>query len=291
MRKFGLYTLAISALWLLIFYSVPILTNFMEVSPSTGLWFLAVFILSGLGFVLWPLVNRRHLKSGDDYLADQFVDQEVKEDVYGKRIAAVLCAGIVFLIFRSAAFQVTNITGSGMEPNYTAGTYVYVAKFAYGYGQVSIPLSPLQFKGRFLGSEPLRGDVVQYRNPKTDSDHIARVIGLGGERIQIKQGTVFINDTPARTAISSADANKRSDLKGTLKTETLPNNVSFDVLDTIPNGIYDNTNVFTVPPGAIFLLGDNRDNSIDSRVLGMVGFIPAEYIVGRVETGRHDPGR
>ena len=80
-------------------------------------------------------------------------------------------------------------------------------------------------------------------------------------------------------------------MKGTLKTETLPNKVSFDVLDTIPNGIYDNTNVFTVPPGAIFLLGDNRDNSIDSRVLGMVGFIPAEYIVGRVETGRHDPGR
>jgi len=287
-RKFGLYTLILSMLWLLLVYSVPLLGNITAASPSIGLWFLAVFLLGGLGFVLWPLLARRHLKTSDDYLADQFTDQEVKEDVYGKRIAAVICAGIVFLVFRSAAFQVTNITGTGMEPNYSAGTFVYVSKFAYGYGPVSIPLSPLEFKGRFLGWEPPRGDVIQYRNPKTGDDQIARVIGLGGDRTQMKQGTVLINDVPVQTAISPADANKRSDLKGTLKTETLPNNVSFDVLDAVPNGIYDNTNVYTVPKGRIFVLGDNRDNSMDSRVLATVGYIPVENIVGRVETGRND---
>jgi signal peptidase I len=233
----------------------------------------------------------RRSRSNDDLLADQFLKDDVKESVYGKRIAAIVCAGVVFVLFRALVVQMSNLTNSGMEPNYSNGTYVYVTKFAYGYGKVSIPFSPLDFKGRFLGSEPPRGDVIIFRNPRTDSDFIARVMGLPGDRIQMRQGAVHINDRPVPMAVSPANASKRPDLKGVLKTETLPNGVSFDVLDTVPDGFYDNTNVYVVPPGSIFVMGDNRDNSSDSRVLSAVGYIPVGNIVGRVETGRNDLGK
>jgi signal peptidase I len=149
-----------------------------------------------------------------------------------------------------------------------------------------LPFSPPLFSGRIFGSDPLRGDVVVFRLPKDSStDYVKRVVGLPGDRIQMKGGELYINDTkmqherlpdyPGDDLCADRPVAKRW-------RETLPNGVSYQTLDCLDNGFYDNTNVYTVPQGHLFVLGDNRDNSTDSRVLTTVGYIPLENVIGRV---------
>jgi signal peptidase I len=205
-------------------------------------------------------------------------------------VIAVILMSIIFspLLFRTFLFQPFNIPARSMAPTLLVGDYLFVSKYAYGYTHYSLPFSPRLFSGRIFGSAPLRGDVVVFRSPKNDADdYIKRVVGLPGERIQMKQGALYINGTPvARERLTDFVGGGDScgfDPSANVKRwrETLPNGVSYETLDCVDNGFFDNTNVYTVPDGHFFMLGDNRDNSTDSRVLSSMGYVPLENIVGR----------
>jgi len=163
------------------------------------------------------------------------------------------------------------------------GDYLFVTKWAYGYSRHSLPFSPPLFSGRIWGSEPKRGDVVVFKFPPNPSiDYIKRVVGLPGDKIQVREGVLYINDEAVKREkvgqIDDPDITE-TDRPVDVYRETLPNGVSYDTLDLTPNGIGDNTREFVVPEGHYFMMGDNRDNSSDSRF--SVGYVPAENLVGR----------
>ena len=204
-------------------------------------------------------------------------------------VVAVILAIPLFspIVLRTFLFQPFYIPAGSMMPTLLVGDSLFVSKYAYGYSRYSLPFSPRLFPGRIFGSVPARGDVVVFRIPKDDSvDYIKRVVGLPGDTIQMRHGLLFTNgapvqrerladftgDDPCGTAVDSQTKRWR---------ETLLNGVSYETLDCVDNGFYDNTNVYKVPDGHVFVLGDNRDNSTDSRVLSAVGYIPLENIVGR----------
>jgi signal peptidase I len=191
----------------------------------------------------------------------------------------------VALILRSLLYQPFNIPSRSMMPTLLVGDYVVVSKYAYGYGRFSLPYSRSLPSGRILGTPPARGDVVVFRAPKDGFDYVKRVVGLPGDRIQMKNGVLFINDVPAkREPLADVEAEQDAcDSQDHVRRwrETLPDGASYVTLDCIDNGLLDNTNVFAVPPGHFFALGDNRDNSTDSRVVS-VGTIPFDNLIGRV---------
>jgi signal peptidase I len=204
-------------------------------------------------------------------------------------VAVILLILLVLspIFFRTFLFQPFSTPSHSMSPTLQVGDYFFVSKYAYGYSHFSLPFSPPLFSGRIFGSEPARGDVVVFRLPKDGAtDYVKRVVGLPGDRIQMKQGLLTINGTPVqRERLPDFIGGDLcgSDPAARVKhwRETLPNGVSHETLDCVDNGFYDNTNVYTVPAGHFFLIGDNRDNSTDSRVLSAVGYIPLENIIGR----------
>ena len=205
--------------------------------------------------------------------------------VVGVILLILLVSSPIF--FRTFLFQPFSAPSGSMSPTLQQGDSFFVSKYAYGYSHFSLPFSPPLFSGRIFGSEPARGDAVVFRLPKdTSTDYIKRVVGLPGDRIQMKQGLLTINGTPVqreRLADFIGGDACGSDPAAKVKhwRETLPNGVSHETLDCVDNGFYDNTNVYTVPAGHFFVIGDNRDNSTDSRVLSAVGYIPLENVIGR----------
>ena len=191
------------------------------------------------------------------------------------------------IIFRTFLFQPFYIPARSMMPALLEGDSLFVSKYAYGYSRYSLPLSPRLFSGRIFGSVPERGDVVVFRAPRNDSvDYIKRVIGLPGDRIQMQQGLLYINGVPVqRQRLSDVVGDEPCGTGNGNRIkrwrETLVNGVSHETLDCVDNGFYDNTRVYDVPAGHVFVLGDNRDNSTDSRVLSAIGYVPVENIVGR----------
>lgn len=193
---------------------------------------------------------------------------------------------LVSFLIRGFLFQAFNSPSQSMAPTLLVGDHFLASKYAYGYGPYSLPFPLLS--GRIFGSEPARGDVVAFRNLRGESaDYVKRVVGLPGDRIQMKQGLLYINGVPVeRQRLADFTG---SDACGTVGAavkrwrETLPNGVSHETLDCIDNGYYDGTDVYAVPDGHYFMLGDNRDNSTDSRVLNAMGYVPLENIIGRAE--------
>ena len=194
---------------------------------------------------------------------------------------------IIALVIRTFLFQPFNIPSGSMKATLLVGDYLFVSKYSYGYSHYSLPFSPPIFSGRIWASPPERGDVVVFRLPKDDStDYIKRVIGLPGDRIQMIDGVLNINGQPVKRE-RAEDFVGTEDGPGIKRIkrwkETLPNDVVYYTLDLVDNSFYDNTQIYTVPPDHYFMMGDNRDNSTDSRFLGQVGYVPFENIVGRAE--------
>lgn len=198
----------------------------------------------------------------------------------------VVCI-ILPLTFRSLVYAPFHIPSGSMYPTLLIGDYIFVSKSAYGYGNVSFPFSPDVIDGRVMMDEgPKRGDIVVFRPPPQHGlDYIKRVIGLPGDRIQVKGSRLYINDERVpRERIEDFVLRKDGSLfRIPQYVETLPNSVSYRTLDMNPAGRLDNTEVFTVPEGNYFMMGDNRDGSVDSRVQDRVGFIPASHLVGRAD--------
>ena len=193
---------------------------------------------------------------------------------------------IIALVIRTFLFQPFNIPSGSMKETLLVGDYLFVSKYSYGYSHYSLPFSPPLFPGRIWASQPNRGDVVVFRLPKDDStDYIKRVIGLPGDRIQMIDGVLHINGEPVKREriedfIETEEGSRSTRVKRWR--ETLPNGVSYTTLDLPYNLQSDNTDVYHVPPGNYFMMGDNRHNSTDSR-FPQVGYVPFENIVGRAQ--------
>jgi signal peptidase I len=229
---------------------------------------------------------------------------EQKEEGIFDLVKTVFWALLIAGVFRTLFFQPFWIPTGSMKDTLLIGDFMFVNKMAYGYSRHSCPFSACPISGRILKSEPERGDVVVFRHPTLNTDYIKRVIGLPGDKIQMKNGILFINGEAAKqtpvgiyeeirqaqgrfgTVPICANAVTGGDVCMKQKSiETLPNGVEHSVLNAT-NSSLDNTDIFTVPAGHYFFMGDNRDNSTDSRVAQNrrgVGFVPAEFLLGRAD--------
>lgn len=210
-----------------------------------------------------------------------------KSGGFGEIVSIVVQALALALIVRTLLFQPFSIPSGSMKSTLLVGDYLFVSKYAYGYSKYSIPFSPNLFEGRLMGALPKRGDVVVFKLPSdNETDYIKRVMALPGDRIQVVRGEVILNgrklerrplpdfvEPDTRGNAAPIQAFRETNLDG----------VSYTVLNKFDNGVVDDTPVFTVPDGHVFCMGDNRDDSTDSRFMGAVGFIPVENLVGRAE--------
>jgi signal peptidase I len=196
-------------------------------------------------------------------------------------VYALLIAGVI----RSFLFQPFNIPSGSMEDTLLIGDYLFVSKSTYGFSRYSFPFGLIPFEGRFfVTSEPERGDIVVFKFPPDNStDYIKRLIGLPGDRVQMREGVLYINDqaVPKEKIEDYVELIGEETRNVPRYRETLPNGVSYEVLDRDPQGNLDDTQVFVVPEGHYFMMGDNRDNSADSRV--DVGYVPFENFVGKAQ--------
>lgn len=210
-----------------------------------------------------------------------------KSSGFWDTIRTIIYAVLAALIVRTVALEPFNIPSGSMIPTLLVGDYLFVSKYAYGYSKYSLPWSIPLFSGRIFASEPKRGDIAVFKLPKdNETDYIKRIVGLPGDRIQVRDGILYINGEAAeRSRIEDFTYTDQYQRPHTIPQyiEALPGGVMHPTLDASPHGALDNTQIYTVPPGHYFAMGDNRDNSLDSRVLSGVGFIPAENLIGRAE--------
>jgi signal peptidase I len=198
--------------------------------------------------------------------------------------AAVLVLPGLFAL-RTFVAQPFNTPSGAMKPTLLVGDYFFVSKSAYGFTHYSLPLSLPLFKGRILAAEPQRGDLVVFRLPRDESvDYIKRVVGLPGDRVQMRNGELYLNGVAVRRERVDDFVDEDDVRTQRVKRwrETLPNGASYETLDLEDNGFLDNTPEYVVPAGHFFAIGDNRDNSTDSRMPREVGYIPFENLIGRV---------
>ena len=195
---------------------------------------------------------------------------------------ALLWALAIAFAVRSCALEPFNIPSGSMIPSLLVGDYLFVNKASYGYSRHSFPFSlPLVPKGkRVFYSEPQRGDVVVFRLPSdTSVDYIKRVIGLPNDKIQVKGGILHINGKPVERTF--VEVVKEDNKIYTRYDEKLPNGVVHPIWELSNDLPQDNTPEYIVPEGHFFMMGDNRDNSKDSRWLDEVGYVPRENLVGK----------
>lgn len=212
-------------------------------------------------------LNRRLLKE----------DKKEKNGWRGIFIAILLALSI-----RSFLFEPYNIPSSSMVPTLLVGDYLFISKFDYGYSKHSFPFSlPLIPYGRIFFNTPQRGDIVIFKKPpENKTDYIKRVIGLPGDTIQMRNGRLYINDevVPREKISEEVWTTEVGEHLYTRYQETLPNGVVHDIYELTDSSEYDNTDPFIIPSGSFFMMGDNRDNSLDSRYFGSV---PAVNLEGK----------
>lgn len=231
--------------------------------------------------------------------------KESREDFVKELVKTVVYAVLIATVFRTVLYEPFNIPSESMLPTLLTGDYLLVSKMSYGYSKYSIPFSPDLFSGRIFDDEVERGDIAVFKTPRDNkTDFIKRIVGLPGDRLQMRNGQLFINGEavekiPAGDFVFTEskymncmghDNYRFPQADGTVECrypqyrETLPNGRSYMTLDLYPYNYSDNTEVYVVPEGYYFAMGDNRDNSADSRVplvANGVGYVPKENLVGR----------
>jgi signal peptidase I len=202
-------------------------------------------------------------------------------------VSTVAPALAIAVAIQTVLFQPFTIPSSSMEPGLVTGDYVIVSKFAYGWSRASLPFDPPLFHGRLFGRDPARGDVVLFRLPRDPRQTwVKRLIGLPGDRVQVRGGTVFVNGAALTQTALGVSRDHDDSLRTVLDfAEAQPNGRRYVTYDGAPEGEGDDTGVYVVPQGSYFVMGDNRDNSLDSRwprTVG-IGFLPAENLVGKAK--------
>jgi signal peptidase I len=210
------------------------------------------------------------------------------DDSWRESIKTVLYAVILAIIIRTLVFEPFSIPSKSMVPTLLVGDYLIVTKYSYGYSRYSLPFSLPLFEGRLQESKPTRGDVVVFKLPRDNrTDYIKRVIGLPGDEIQVKKGILYVNGksvTRAKLPDYVDDDGRGGENKFNQFRETLPDpQKNHLILEKSDDERLDNTPAYKVPEGHYFMMGDNRDNSMDSRVESMVGFVPAENLIGKAQ--------
>jgi signal peptidase I len=218
-----------------------------------------------------------------------------KEEGWWETVKVIIEALLIALVVRTVLFQPFNIPSGSLVPTLLVGDYLFVSKYAYGYSHFSLPsfldLDPQAMPGRIFASEPKRGDIIVFKLPSDgQTDYIKRLIGLPGDKIQVLHGRLIINGEevprePIAPFLTVNHFNKPMEAPQYL--ETLPGGVQHRIIQIDGDeGTFDNTKVYEVPPGHYFMMGDNRDNSSDSRLAGDqggVGYVPFENLIGRAE--------
>lgn len=210
----------------------------------------------------------------------------------------ILQALAIAMVVRVFFYQPFNIPSGSMKETLLVGDYLFVSKLAYGYSKYSFPrtiafcdgcdsfriLPDMVSEGRVFGAEPKRGDVAVFKLPRDNTtDYIKRVIGLPGDEIMMRGGVLYINGKAVPKVRNGEFVTREDGRAARIPTfeETLPNGVKYTVLDSEPNGPFDNVGPYKVPAGHYFMMGDNRDNSTDSRAQWNVGYVPYENFIGR----------
>jgi signal peptidase I len=200
----------------------------------------------------------------------------------------VIYALAIALVLRILLFQPFTIPSASMEPTLLQGDYIIVSKYSYGYSRHSVPFSPPLMQGRVFERIPERGDIVVFKLPRDGrTDYIKRLVGLPGDRVQVLDGRLYVNGRAVPRSELSPVVQETYGFAQEVRRhrECATPQRCYVTHDAQPDGQVDNTSTFVVPAGHYFMMGDNRDNSLDSRVAESVGvgFVPAENLVGKAE--------
>ena len=213
------------------------------------------------------------------------LESNKKSSGIAETIKTIFFAGMIALVFRSLVAEPFNIPSGSMIPTLLVGDYLFVSKYSYGYTKYSFPFAAVPIKERVAATIPKRGDVAVFRLPSDVSiDYIKRVVGLPGDRVQVIGGILHINgDKVPRRRVGEIDVpNGTGNIRAILYEETFPNGHKHVIKELRDDLSFDNTPEFKVPDNHLFMMGDNRDNSRDSRSRA-VGFVPMENLIGRAE--------
>ena len=209
-----------------------------------------------------------------------------KKNSFFGNLKSIFIAIFIALLIRSFIFEPFNIPSGSMKPNLLVGDFIFVSKYSYGFSKHSLPFSIPLIPGKIFSNTPERGDVVVFKTPENNrTDYIKRVIGLPGDKIEIKNGIIFINGSEIlRKKLNDfIDTDNKTSNKRVRMYNEYFFKKEINILDITDNGIADNTQLFNVPENHFFVMGDNRDNSQDSRFISTVGFIPYENLVGKAQ--------
>ncbi len=210
---------------------------------------------------------------------------KTKKNSFFGNLKSILIAIFIALLIRSFIFEPFNIPSGSMKPNLLVGDFIFVSKYSYGFSKHSLPFSLPLIPKKIFSKIPERGDVVVFKTPENNrTDYIKRVIGLPGDKIEIKNGIIFINGSEIlRKKLNDfIDTDNNTSNKRVRMYNEYFFDKEINILDITDNGIADNTQLFNVPVNHFFVMGDNRDNSQDSRFI-TVGFIPFENLVGKAQ--------